>query len=155
MRKQLTSLLAVVAISLIGVTASALASEIPPPTELKVTRDNYQRIVDHLVDSGYNRREIQRWINASVAAHYPPNDRVISSFRARAAEQQSSMRDGVRNDQRRDRADNRRDRADRQRTDRQRVDRSREHRVERAPNRVRPVRTGRPHRVQRPARGGG
>jgi len=149
MKKQLTSLLAVVAISLTGVTASALASEIPPPTELKVTRDNYQRIVDHLVDSGYNRREIQRWINASVAAHYPPNDRVISSFRARAAAQQSPVRDEARNDQRRDRA------RDQQRTDRQRVDRSRDRRVERAPNRVRPVRTGRPHRVQRPARGGG
>lgn len=139
MKKQLTSLLVLTAISLTGVTASALASEIPPPTELKVTRDNYQRIVDHLADSGYNRRETQRWINASVAAHYPPNERAISAVRPTAV------------DQNRERT---RERTETRRPDRTR-DRSRERRVERAPNRVRPVRTTRPHRVQRPARGGG
>ena len=149
MKKQLTSLLAVMAISITGVTASALASEIPPPTELKVTRDNYQRIVDHLADSGYNRSEIQRWVNAGVAAHYPRNDGVTNG-RARADEQRQMANDRMDSQRRERNVDRRADRTD-QRHDLA-TDRNRSRAGERPPTRVRPVHTTRPNRDQRPNR---
>jgi len=73
MKTQMMSLLALTILASTGIAPAALASDIPRPADVEVSRDNYQRTVNILHDAGLNRQEIKRWIHASINAHNGPD----------------------------------------------------------------------------------
>ncbi len=48
--------------------------DIPNPADFDVTRENYDRVVSMLAGKGLDRKQIKRWINASLGAHHRPDN---------------------------------------------------------------------------------
>ncbi len=59
--------------------------DIPNPADFEVTRENYDRVVSMLAGKGLNRKQIKRWINASLGAHADRPDRPMPTARVKVA----------------------------------------------------------------------